>query len=84
MDPLSAHDPHLHAPALSGACASSALPETATVRRIGGDLLDRLETAGHQELGALLAAAQDPHVLAASPPLDALESVIAWDLAAGF
>lgn len=55
------------------------------MRRIGGDLLDRLELAGRQELQTLLAAAAATGDLGNAPTtLDAVESVIAWDLAAGF
>lgn len=56
--------------------------DAGNVRRIGGDLLERLEAAGRQELTALLdtASPDDLHVA----PLDPVESVIAWDLAAGF
>ncbi|WP_123831934.1 hypothetical protein [Luteimonas sp. 100069] len=70
-----------HAPALSGACA---LPPSGpdNVQRIGGDLLEQLELAGRQELQTLLGpAAPDGHHASA---LDPVESVIAWDLAAGF
>lgn len=73
-----------HAPATAGACAFVA-PASSPVRRIGGDLLDRLELAGRQELQTLLAASAatgDPGN--APTTLDAVESVIAWDLAAGF
>ncbi|MDC7807350.1 hypothetical protein PQS31_11010 [Luteimonas sp BLCC-B24] len=52
----------------------------ADVRRIGGDLLDRLELAGRRELESLLAGAAP----GAATSMDAVESVIAWDLAAGF
>ena len=68
-----------HAPATAGACAC--LPSApADVRRIGGDLLDRLELAGRRELESLRAGA-GPCV---ATSMDAVESVIAWDLAAGF
>ncbi|MCD9006878.1 hypothetical protein LDO31_11640 [Luteimonas sp. XNQY3] len=59
-------------------------PEPPTVRRIGGDLLDRIEQAGCQELAALLAASAEPGAPGHATPLDPVESVIAWDLAAGF
>ena len=69
------------APALSGACALPPV-ESDNVQRIGGDLLERLELAGRQELRSLLdPAAPDGHHASA---LDPVESVIAWDLAAGF
>lgn len=54
------------------------------VRRIGGDLLDRIEQAGRQELAALLAQSAEPGAPGHTRPLDPVESVIAWDLAAGF
>ncbi|MDR6990890.1 hypothetical protein [Luteimonas sp. 3794] len=58
--------------------------EPSSVTRIGGDLLDRLEAAARQELNALLAAAASPAAAGHVDPLDPVESVIAWDLAAGF
>lgn len=81
MDLINLHDSDPHAPALAGASALSA-PDPGNVRRIGGDLLERLEAAGRQELVALLntTGPEDVHVAA----LDPVESVIAWDLAAGF
>lgn len=81
MDLIDLHESDPHAPAFAGACALSA-PDPGNVRRIGGDLLERLEAAGRQELAALLnnPAPDNVHVAA----LDPVESVIAWDLAAGF
>ncbi|MDR7192593.1 hypothetical protein [Luteimonas terrae] len=61
-----------------------AMSDPPSVRRIGGDLLARLEAAACQELTTLLAAAAAPTAPGHAAPLDAVESVIAWDLAAGF
>ena len=72
-----------HAPAPAGACAFVP-PEPSTVRRIGGDLLDRLEMAGRVELEGLLASADARDRTGAPARMDAVEAVIAWDLAAGF
>lgn len=81
MDLINLHDSDPYAPAVAGACALAA-PDSGNVRRIGGDLLAQLEAAGRQELGAMLEATrmEGAHVAA----LDPVESVIAWDLAAGF
>jgi len=83
LDRVSTSDHPAHAPAPSGACAF-VTPEPPTVRRIGGDLLDRIEQAGCQELAVLLAASADPAAPGHATPLDPVASVIAWDLAAGF
>lgn len=81
MDLIHLRDSDPHAPAFAGAYALPA-PDPGNVRRIGGDLLDQLEAAGRQELAALLetTGADAAH----APALDPVESVIAWDLAAGF
>jgi len=81
LDLINLHDSDPHAPAFAGVCALPA-PDSRNVQRIGGDLLDQLEAAGRQELAALLetTSTDGAHVAA----LDPVESVIAWDLAAGF
>ncbi|NYZ64331.1 hypothetical protein [Luteimonas deserti] len=81
MDHPASPDIDPHAPASAGACALVP-PDAGNVRRIGGDLLDQLELAGRRELQALLDAVAPDGAHAA--PLDPVESVIAWDLAAGF
>ncbi len=81
MDRLPATgDRPAHVPAPSGTCAFAS-GDAGTVRRIGGDLLARLEQAGRDELAGLLTSAEGRHPAAAPDPV---ESVIAWDLAAGF
>lgn len=81
MDLTSPVDVDPHAPASPGAWALTPV-DPDNVQRIGGDLLERLELAGRQELRALLdpAAPEGHHATA----LDPVASVIAWDLAAGF
>jgi hypothetical protein len=59
-------------------------PAPPGVRRIGGDLLDRIEQAACQELARILTAAAASDLSRQAVPLDPVESFIAWDLAAGF
>jgi len=59
-------------------------PGSPNVRRIGGDLLDRIEQAACQELALLIAGSPASVLPNQAVPLDPVESFIAWDLAAGF
>ncbi|PBJ81899.1 hypothetical protein CMZ84_14640 [Lysobacteraceae bacterium NML93-0399] len=56
---------------------------SATIRHVGSDLVERIERAAAAELRALLIEA-DTARAAPLASLDPVESVIAWDLAAGF